>query len=227
MNAHVSRSPSGREGVFPPPAGVPDLTEKLLRAAEGERERLAREIHDELAQELFAIRLLAESLAGLVPSALAERACQLTELAAHAERTARALARSHAPCVGGEDFTDAVRNLAGRYEGRVTFDLADVSPAPLDAGGSLHLHRLAQEAVANAVRHGGASHIRISLQPGEPDWLLEIVDNGTGFDPTATPEGLGRRVMAYRAGQLGGALRLERTDGGGMRVLCEFPPATA
>lgn len=227
MNANLHRDRAGLEREILFPEETPGLAGKLLRAAEGERERLARDIHDELAQELFAIRLLAESFSGLVPSDLACRAQQLADLAARAERTARALARSRTLNVGGEtDFAGAVRELARRHEERVTFDLSALGSAPLDPAGTLHLHRLTQEAVTNAVRHGQASHIRITLQPGEPFWLLEITDNGTGFDPAGTPEGLGLRIMAYRASQLGGSLRLQRPAGGGMSVFCEFLPVS-
>lgn len=204
----------------------PGLAGELLRAVDEERERVAREIHDELAQELFALRLLAEAVAESDGQERADQARKVADLAARVEQTARDLAHSYSSlsATGGK-IGNAVRALAQRHEGRVSFDLADLQDVQLGGCTAPHLHRIVQEAVTNAMRHGSASHIRIALHTGMPLWELIVEDNGSGFDPAETPQGLGLRTMAYRAAQVGGALRVEKKVDAGMRVVCEFPPA--
>lgn len=204
----------------------PGLAGELLRAVDEERERVAREIHDELAQELFALRLLAEAVAESDGRERSDQARKVADLAARVEQTARDLAHSYSSlsATGGK-IGSAVRTLAQRHEGRVSFDLADLRDVQLGGCTAPHLHRIVQEAVTNAMRHGSASHIRIALRTDTPLWQLIIEDDGSGFDPAETPQGLGLRTMAYRATQVGGGLRVEKMSGTGMRVVCEFPPA--
>lgn len=218
---------SSNQALFKTEHARAELAQELLRVADGERARFAREIHDELAQELFAIRLFAESIATVAPQDLPARAKHLAELASRAEHTARALARSYDPIAGaGGSFADAVKALTHRHSGKVMFNLAGLNDLDLERSQASHLHRIVQEAVTNAVRHGRATLIRIALTPGAPFWELHIEDNGRGFDPGQTPEGLGLRSMAYRASQLGGTLRVQNRDDGGMRVICAFRSET-
>jgi signal transduction histidine kinase len=206
-----------------PPAPA-ELAPELLRAVDDERERVAREIHDELAQELFALRLLAESVAEASGEDRTIRARRVAELAARVEQTARDLAHSYSSLSeSGGNFGRAVRALVQRHEGRVLFDLSALPEIRLDGSTTSHLHRIVQEAVTNAVRHGAATHIRIALESDGPVWRLCVEDNGTGFDFPDTPAGLGLRSMTYRAAQIGGSLRVERNGGPGMRIVCEFP----
>jgi signal transduction histidine kinase len=217
MNEHASRDPS--------PSAPDGLARELLRAVDEERERVAREIHDELAQELFALRLLAESVAEASDGDRPAQARRVAELAARVEQTARDLARSYSSfSESGGNFGRAVRALSQRHNGRVTFDLDAIPEVQLESGTASHLYRIVQEAVTNAVRHGSASRIRVALQTGAPLWQLHVEDNGTGFDPEVTSEGLGLRTMAYRAAQIGGSLRVQKNPGPGMQILCEFRP---
>lgn len=216
---------SSNQALFKTEHARAELAQELLRVADGERAKFAREIHDELAQELFAIRLFAESIASVDPRELPARARHLAELASRAEYTARSLARSYDPIAGaGGSFADAVRTLTQRHSGKVLFNLAGLRDRDFETSRASHLHRIVQEAVTNAVRHGGASVIHIALTPGEPLWELRIEDNGRGFDPAQVPEGLGLRSMAYRASQLGGTLRVQNCETGGMQVICAFLP---
>jgi len=216
MNENPSRELS--------PPNRPDLARELLRAVDEERERVAREIHDELAQELFALRLLAESVAETRGDDRTARARRVAELAARVEQTARDLAHSYSSLSEfGGNLGSAVRKLVQRHDGRVDFDLSALPEIQFESCTASHLHRIVQEAVTNAVRHGSASRIRIVLKTDPPLWELHVEDNGAGFDPELTPEGLGLRTMAYRAAQIGGSLRVERNPGPGMRVVCKFP----
>jgi signal transduction histidine kinase len=90
------------------------------------------------------------------------------------------------------------------------------------------LYRIAQESVTNSIKHGKASDIQISLTQSPVETVLEISDNGTGFEPTETAEvsaqgGLGLRIMRYRASIIGGELRVSRNRENGTTVRCMIP----
>ena len=93
-----------------------------------------------------------------------------------------------------------------------------------------HLYRIAQEAVNNALRHSRADQIEISLKQQDHQLSLEVRDNGVGFDPEdlsrnglpGEKKGMGLQIMAYRAGMIGGTLRVQRGAAGGMCVKCEI-----
>ena len=90
---------------------------------------------------------------------------------------------------------------------------------------ALNLYRIAQEAVNNGIRHGGAQHLIISLALREGFLRLSICDNGCGFEgvgPKAATPGMGIRIMRYRARQLGATLEFLRRTEGGMEVRLEM-----
>ena len=93
-----------------------------------------------------------------------------------------------------------------------------------DHGTATQLFRIAQEAVTNAVRHGQPSHIRVTLLAQPNGLRLRIRDDGLGIDdPLPVSEGLGIRIMHYRAGQIGGVLHVGPSQGGGTVVSCTLP----
>ena len=102
---------------------------------------------------------------------------------------------------------------------------------PLPAAVEVAAYRIAQEAVNNALRHGKASQIRISLLQIKGETILEVMDNGVGFDPSSFARsrgsgvtgGFGLGIMAYRAGIIGGTLRTMQLDEGGILVRCAIP----
>lgn len=209
----------------PASSGSRELTRDFLRVLDEERERLAREIHDELAQELFALRLLAHTLSQGLSGEQGDRARQVASLAEQAEQTARALARNCSSLIGkGGCFVQFLREMAERHSGSAQIDLSGVPRTSLADEPAAHLRRIVQEAVINAIRHGNASRIRIALACDAPAWEVTIEDDGLGFDPENSPRGMGLITMAYRAGQIGGVLAVERGADRGMRVTCRFPP---
>jgi two-component system CheB/CheR fusion protein len=90
-----------------------------------------------------------------------------------------------------------------------------------DSAVANHLFRIAQEAVTNAVRHGQAPTIQISLRLDEHSLTLSIEDDGTGMAPSAPPScGSGLRIMKYRSKLIGGMLNIRPNEKGGTRVSC-------
>ena len=98
-----------------------------------------------------------------------------------------------------------------------------------DTPPSMHLYRIAQEAMSNAIRHGGAKHLWITGSVSQGHGELVIADDGGGFTPPAPGNqhgprtGMGLRIMAFRADRLGGKFSLERRPEGGMRVTVSWP----
>ena len=89
---------------------------------------------------------------------------------------------------------------------------------------AMHLYRIAQEAVSNAVKHSGADSVQIRLEQDQHMLRMSIEDNGQGMGLSAQRgEGMGLRTMRYRASLLNGELQLLPRLGGGTRVLCQIP----
>ena len=104
----------------------------------------------------------------------------------------------------------------------------DASPEALPGpGDATHLFRIAQEAVANALLHGGARHIAVRLRQDDRVIELRIEDDGRGFDPAQPGGGLGLRLMHYRARLMAGRLSISRRPDGGMSVVCAVPTRAA
>jgi len=102
------------------------------------------------------------------------------------------------------------------------------SPQPvaiLDNSVATHLYRITQEAVNNATRHGNATRIKIELSEDEGIITLNIADNGTGISAQRENrrEGMGLKIMDFRARMIGGQLTLKPAPGGGTVVRCKVP----
>jgi signal transduction histidine kinase len=88
---------------------------------------------------------------------------------------------------------------------------------------ALHLYRIAQEAVTNAVKHSGAKNILISLDRNPTHTCVTVQDDGKGFVVKKRGKGLGLHMMRYRANALGGELKVDRRRTGGMEITCVIP----
>jgi signal transduction histidine kinase len=99
-----------------------------------------------------------------------------------------------------------------------------MEPLTLDDGAATHLYRIAQEAFTNAIRHGRVTQVTIDLATSEGTLTLSVQDNGRGFDErNASNNGLGLKLMRYRAQMLGGDVTISNNKGGGVVVRCTCP----
>ena len=196
-------------------------------AATEERRRMARELHDGLAQELAFIRSQTASMAegveipGMVQhlSAAADRA--LTE----SRRAVSALADPADVGHSEEPVADALARAAEEVAARVgaTVEVvAQASPA-VSATTYDHLVRITREAATNAVRHGGASTVSVRLSTQDGRLCLTVADDGTGFDPDNVRGGYGLRGMRERVEGLRGQLRVRSAPGEGTVIEVEVP----
>jgi signal transduction histidine kinase len=123
---------------------------------------------------------------------------------------------------------DALEGLAmqAREAYRVQVEFIHRLPGgvELDRAVADHLYRIAQEALANAMRHGRAKSVRITLTSRGERIRLQVADDGTGLPPDAVAApGLGLKIMRYRARMVGGEVRFDRNGRRGTRVTCECP----
>jgi PAS domain S-box-containing protein len=200
-----------------------------------ERTRLARELHDSVSQALFAMTLEtgAAQLAIKEPdadlAALSSRLERLRELTEGALAEMRALIFELRPdAIQEEGLVAAIRKHAEGIAAREDLDTTVSAPedrVSLPPDVEEQLYRLAQEALANVTRHARASrlHIRITAPNGDAV-VLEIEDDGVGFDPsTPRPGHLGLRSMTQRAESLGGQLHVASSPGTGTLVRAVIP----
>ncbi|MCX7723529.1 MAG: PAS domain S-box protein [Verrucomicrobiae bacterium] len=209
------------------------LQSEVLEISEQERTRIGHDLHDGLGQYLSGIALkakcLQQALADVCP-AEAEAAGELVRLINAAIGHARALARGLDPgALEPDDLAPALRRLAAECEQifsvRCHCEVA-TEPVALHDGEAKHLYMIAQEAVNNAVKHGGASNIAIELLAQNGSLRLLVRDDGAGFEPTQNPDaGLGLRIMKYRAHAIGGTLNIRSCPGTGTEIECILPIA--
>ena len=189
--------------------------EEASSARTTERARLAREIHDTLAQDLTAIALHLESALRDVPgdSPAARRIATALGVARASTAQARASVLTlRSDPLAGRALPAALASLSRRLSSetgmRVTLTEHGAVSLPYESEGELY--RIASEALANARLHANASRIEIELAAGERAVVLRVRDDGTGFDPAVRDdERFGLRGMEERARLAGGVLRVE------------------
>jgi signal transduction histidine kinase len=205
------------------------LEEEILSISEREQQRIGHDLHDSLCQHLTGVALAGEVLSEqLTAKSLPEAKAMnhIVELVEGAIELTRTLARGLHPFeLKGEGFTDALRELAATITEGFHTPCAFECDRPLeieDPDVAIHLYRIAQEAITNAVKHSNANSIVVRLEPGPDGLTLTIRDDGVGMPPKI-PGGMGLRTMAYRASVIGATFSVERLLARGTLVTCKLP----
>lgn len=208
------------------------LEEKILRISEEEQHRIGQDIHDDLCQQLAAIGCLAKvAHQRLVKtsSAAAPDLDQVVQMISVANQRAREMARGLVPVV--LDASGLMAALADMARGtqqifRISCHFHCDPPVEVsDNTMAIQLYRIAQEAVANAVKHSKADRLDLSLEEVDGWVRLSIRDNGAGIPDHApgTGTGMGLLTMSRRARMMGGDLSLDNHPLGGTVVTCSIP----
>jgi signal transduction histidine kinase len=184
---------------------------------------IAREVHDAISQHLFALRMIAAGMRRADPGN--EQAQVIERVSEEALRDMQTLLVELRPASKDDaGIARAVQELCANYHDRlgvvVDASLDDVTvPAPVGHA----LLRIAQEACANAVRHGEARKLAVSLTRQHGHVELVVRDEGTGFDPAAGHAGSGLAHIRDRVAELGGTAAIDSAPGRGTSVTVRVP----
>jgi signal transduction histidine kinase len=194
---------------------------RAIRAAEfgrvvaEERARVAREIHDGLAQYLFAVSTQTSLLAG--GADLATVLPRLQEAASAAQQEARFAVLALSSAGGSAPFDSALTRYVEflTADGQLDVDLEIERGVELRPDEQIEIFRIVQESLANVRRHANARRATVLIGVRDGERVVRIVDDGDGFDDEAENRGQGLRNIRSRAAAIGGAFRLVTRPGGG------------
>lgn len=213
------------------------LSQELMRTQERERGRIARDLHDGVAQTLSSLKIAAGVLFDGHPEASPELRRRAGEFSARLQEcigAVRDMAYDLRPSALDElglvrTLEQYCREFTERTGVRAQFMAAGMDGVTLAPEAQINLYRLTQEALHNVEKHSGADRAEVRLVASHPWVILSITDNGRGFDPAIPPEGgrrcMGLRSMEERAGLLGGWLDVSAQPGRGVRIKVQVPTA--
>lgn len=211
------------------------LERRMIDLVEAEQRRIGQDLHDNVCSQLSGIECLCQALirerSGF-PGRVGRDLERVVRLLRVVMDDARLTARGLSPSGGVEHgLLAGLRNLAERTRRtqgcRCVFRSRFAAGIPGDFQ-AMHLYRIAQEAVSNAIRHGHARHVAIELAVRRGMVVLRVVDDGAGFAVgAAAMTGLGLMTMEVRARTLGGRLEIQPRRNGGTEVRCTVPRALA
>lgn len=204
------------------------IERELLEVSEREQRRIGHDLHDSLGQHLTGVALagqvLEEKLAtrNIPEAADANRMVQLVEEGiALSRRLAKGL---HPIEMEADGLMQALEELAATSSELFKVSCRFECDAPVliaDAGTSVHMYRIAQEAISNAIKHGKARNIIVQLEAIDEGIALQVRDDGAGLpEPLPEKRGMGFRIMAHRASMIGATFTAQRGDSGGTIVAC-------
>ena len=226
---------SGRDEVGRLEANVATMARQLRSAMAAERERvsdeartaersrIARDLHDAISQHLFGLRMIASGMRRADPDNEAARAIE--RISEDALRDMQALLSQLRPAsLDGAGLAPTLEKICATYRDHlgvtVDADLADITLAePVEDA----LLRVTQEACTNAIHHGHARRLAISMTRQDGHVELEVADDGTGFDPSFPHAGSGLRHIRERVGEIGGTVEIASDPGAGTTVTVVVP----
>jgi two-component system, NarL family, sensor histidine kinase UhpB len=206
------------------------LSANLVHAREEEHRRIARELHDELGQQLTALKMELTGLAAQgLPAAPHPRIAALCDMVDQTVAAVRRIATDLRPLMLDDLGLIAAIEWLARESARrlgvdITLSLGDADP-PIDDAATIALYRMVQKALTNVARHANASRASIELRRSETSLTLTVQDNGVGIRKGAAfSEGShGLMGIRERARMLGGTLEIDPAPGGGCRITIRLP----
>ena|GEM_PF-1796527 len=219
---------------------IAHLTHELLRALENERHRIARDLHDHVAQDLSSLRISFEDLSRMLEGHPAARrqASHISRRLQDAIRDLREIAYALRPpdldTLGLPRTVYRYCQEFSEYTGiPVHFVSAGMETAVRDFDREINLYRLVQEALSNIRKHAGATQVDVRLIASHPEMIVRISDNGVGFDAdnwdgaASWERGMGLKGMAERVALLGGRFEIRSKPGQGCRICVRIPMETS
>lgn len=209
------------------------LSQRMLQIQEDERARIARDLHDQLGQELVFLKIKAQSLAEQVgPASVAyDAASELAKLIDRVKATSHRIALSIRPDIlDGLGLMKAIQWYAGEFEqtaGIGCFVDVPVDEVEVPRDVATAAYRILQEALTNVLKHAKASEVHVEVELKARMLTLRISDNGVGFDRDSLPwrASLGLIGMRERARLVGGSINVSARRPAGTRVVARLPLA--
>jgi len=206
------------------------LEKEIIEISGREQRRIGQDLHDSLCQQLAGIGFLCKALENKLAAGRPVAAAEATELVKHLDEAitlTRGFARGLNPVrLEAKGLLYALSELALTTEKFFGISCQfDYNEAVLieDNSTATHLYRIVQEALNNAIKHGGATRVAISLQTDGKVHTLLVRDNGSGIAPVAAQgHGMGLNIMRYRASMIGATLDIKNHAEGGVLVSCFF-----
>ncbi len=213
------------------------LTQELMRTQESERQRISRDLHDNVAQELSAVKIGCETLFDNqpnIPSEIRKRMSQMSIMLQEVIKAVRDLSYYLRPSGLDEQglvqtIFQYVHNFSENNGINVDFHSAGMKNLTLDFDTEINLYRLIQEGLANIKKHADADHVSIRLVAAFPNIILRIEDNGKGFDvrkrlaTLSEEKRMGIRSMQQRAKLLRGEMEIQSKPMQGTKISIMFP----
>ncbi len=211
---------------------IRNLASHLQNIREEERSAMAREVHDELGQQLTAIKLDISWLTLKCVNAdpdIIKKLQDMEKLITISLKTVKKIVTELHPAILDKlGIKDAIRWQSHEFEKRtgIKIDISLVhGPIPVDSKTALALFRIYQESLTNIMKHANASMVKCSLNKTETELILQIEDDGDGFDENAGgyKQSLGLLGMKERAVVLGGELEIKSSPGKGTKIIVSMP----
>lgn len=215
---------------------IRSLNRQLMAAQERERQRLARELHDGVAQELSALKISLDTLFDAFPdaeAALRKKTAELSQSLGRTLASVRELAYGLRPAALDHlGLARAVSVLCDEFAEKTGIS-TDFMVVGFDDGlakseADIAIFRLIQESLQNVMKHAGASRVVLRLVASHPSILLRVEDDGKGFDVDHRPgeageKGMGIRSMKERVAALGGTMSIKSQSGKGTKIFVTIP----
>jgi signal transduction histidine kinase len=207
------------------------LNERLMKAQEQERMRIAGELHDGVAQEMLAATMLLGTARRRIPDDSPAKVTidkvqeKLIKMGTDIRQISHHL---HPPVLQEAGLPEAVRNYCEQFSASSAIAVpceTDEAARDLSPGAALALYRIMQEAIGNAAKHARATRIGVRVTRANGTVSLIVEDDGVGFarDALGSSQGLGLVTMRERAGQLGGTFQIESAPGRGTTIRVDIP----
>ncbi len=206
-----------------------ELELEILSISEREQCRIGLDLHEGLGQELAGISFIGDVVASRLAAEghpLSETAAQMIRSIRSTISTTRLLAKGLYPVeLDRYGLIAALADLAQRTQEHygIVCNLESEKLPKGNKSSEIHIFRIVQECVLNAIKHSAAGKITLEARRYGEGLCFIVTDDGIGFDPSKKRSGMGLDIMDYRAREIGGEIRIENPSQGGSRVLCLIP----
>jgi signal transduction histidine kinase len=207
-----------------------ELEREIVNAGEREQMRIGQDLHDGVCQTLAALDCAAQCLKmdlELEGSAKVSLASEIQKRLSAATLEARNLARGIYPVSMETDglslaLRELVMTTKTLHQASIGFE-SDEDIVVRNSEVAMHLYRITQEALSNAMRHANATQVNVRLMRENQGVTISVADDGRGSSIQARPDGMGWRTMRYRAKLIGAEIKVESKPAGGTTVRCSLP----